>query len=387
MKQMHVLFVGGDYPPYASGVGMYMQNMAKSLVCCGHKATIICAAHRTQPQVSDDEGVTVLRYLDINRLYSSATVERVLRIADKQRVDLIEGADHLGITAQFFSVNERPPILIKAHSSNALKVLRDSQVFYQWQRPLLWLAYIRHIRQLLYERISYCGSDYLAAPSKAMLFNLRKQGITLPEKNGIVYNPIHPGNPSAKNSVARRSNSMLFAGRLDFGKGIEFIPGLLRNLRSTDLTLEIAGEDSYARGVGSLRKWLTRRLGEDIKSVKFLGHVPSDKMPELFQRAAVVIVPSRWDNFPTVILEAMKHAVPVVASPYGGMPEMLNETLCTVCDPATKEFSRKVEQYLSNSILVEKAGVSMREKLLKAYNPEIVVNQYCSFVNSIRLKA
>ncbi len=375
---MHVLFVGGDYPPYASGVGMYMQNMAKSLALCGHKATVICSAHKNQPQVSEDDGVTVLRYLDINSLYGSATVEKILRIAEKQGVDLIEGSDHLGVAAQLFAVKEKPPILIKAHSSNALRVLRESQVFYQWQRPLLWMAYMRHVKQFFYERASYFGGDYLIAPSQAILHNLQSQGIMLPVKNGIVHNPIHFKAVSTRNSASKNSHSLLFAGRLDFGKGIEFIPGLMRNLSGTKATLEIAGEDSYARGVGSLRKWLTKRLGEDVTSVNFLGHIPSDKMAELFKRAAVVIVPSRWDNFPTVILEAMRYAVPVVASPYGGMPEMLNGTLCTICDPATKEFAAKVVQYLSNSTLAEEAGASMMEKLLKVYNPETVVSRYYS---------
>ena len=55
-----------------------------------------------------------------------------------------------------------------------------------------------------------------------------------------------------------------------------------------------------------------------------------------------MILPSRWDNFPTVLLEAMARSRPVVSSPNGGMPEMLEGTLCQAVDPSTPAFADEV---------------------------------------------
>jgi len=361
---------------------MYMQNMARALVRCGHQATVLCAAHKSQPRVLDDEGVTVLRYFEESKCYSKETVETVLSVLEKHAIDFIEGADHLGISAQLFSIKERPPIIIKVHSSNALEVLRQSQVLYTWQHMFLWLAYLRSFRQLYFEKMSYTKGDCLIAPSQAIMDALIAQGVRLPEKRGIVYNPIEPEDESHSGADQKELGSILFAGRLDIGKGIQFLPRLMRNLRGCNVKLDIAGEDGYARGVGSLRSWLEKRLGDDLDSVHFHGHVPSDRMSKLFLKAQLIIVPSRWDNFPTIVLEAMKFGVPVVASPFGGMSEMLEGTECSVLDPGSDEFGLRVQKMIASPGMLEKAGASMRKKMLLSYTPERVVEQYCSLLSA-----
>lgn len=380
---MHVLFLGWDYPPFASGVGMYMRNMARALVSSGYKATVMCAAWQGEPEEFFDEGVHVLRCFQGSNYYSSEIVRTVLRYVDRHGVDYIEGADHLGIAAQLFSCKMRPPIIIKVHSSNALQVLRGSQILYKWQHPLLWLAYLRSFRQFYFEQKSYYGADCLIAPSKAILTALTQQGLTLPKCHEVVYNPISPEIPVHEGNEPMVSKRILFAGRLDIGKGIEFLPRLMQNLRHTGVILEIAGGDSFARGIGSLQKWLESKLGRDNQCVVFHGQVPADEMDKLYKRCSLVIVPSRWDNFPTVVLEAMKHAVPVVASHSGGMVEMLDGTDCNVCDPSTDQFAEQVKKYLNNPVMARKAGESMRMKMLEFYNPESVVRQYCKALAAI----
>jgi glycosyltransferase involved in cell wall biosynthesis len=377
---MHVLFLGKDYPPFASGVGAYMQNMARALVQEGHRATVLCEKWAGQPGHFVDNGVYVYRHLEPHRLYSRDTVRTVLEIANQESVDFIEGADHLGLAAQLFSQKKRPPIIIKAHSSNALKVLRESQIVYGWQRPILWLSYLKSIKQIRYEYLCYKKADYLIAPSTAIINSLEKQGIVLPARKALIYNPIDPEHFISSASSNFDNKTILFAGRLDFGKGIGYLPQIMRNLRGTGLRLKIAGGDSYVRGLGSMKNWLKEKLGPDIADVEFLGQVQSPKMNEVFQMAKGVIVPSRWDNFPTVILEAMKFRKPVVASPYGGMPEMLSRTLCEAIDPSSIKFTENINRIVSDTDFSIKAGASMFNKLISSYTPSKVIKSYCAFL-------
>ena len=63
------------------------------------------------------------------------------------------------------------------------------------------------------------------------------------------------------------------------------------------------------------------------KHVRFLGHQPYDRLPVIYSSSDVVVVPTFYDNFPIRVLEALSSGIPVVASPVGGIPEVvLSET-------------------------------------------------------------
>ena len=54
-----------------------------------------------------------------------------------------------------------------------------------------------------------------------------------------------------------------------------------------------------------------------------LGFVPHDRLLELYERAAVVVCPSRREGFGVVCAEAMAHARPVVAAAVGGLMDLV----------------------------------------------------------------
>jgi glycosyltransferase involved in cell wall biosynthesis len=101
-----------------------------------------------------------------------------------------------------------------------------------------------------------------------------------------------------------------------------------------------------------------------------------------YRRAWIVIIPSRWDTFPTVMLEAMSLGKPVVASPHGGMPEMLENTLCRALLPESKAFTQQIELLLSDARRRHEAGESLRRKALAAYAPDRIVSRYLAFIES-----
>jgi glycosyltransferase involved in cell wall biosynthesis len=175
---------------------------------------------------------------------------------------------------------------------------------------------------------------------------------------------------------------VLFVGRIEIGKGIEYLPAILSRLAREfpGLVLEIAGPDSYARGLGSLKAWLERRLAGTPGQVRFLGRLRGPELAAAYRRSWVVMLPSRWDNFPTVLLEAMGHARPAVGSPHGGMPEMLEGTLGAIADPASDQFAERVAELLRDPAQRARAGASLRERLERAYSPAVVVGAYVRFL-------
>lgn len=377
---MKILFLGWEFPPRGGGVGAYMMHMARALVASGHQAIIVTSRMKGCAEEENLDGVIVYRIYNQSEKGSIPVMQRVVQLAEKHAVDWIEGADHLGECAGLLKMRIRPAIVIKVHGCNAIKVLRDSHVLKPWQKPLIMLSILRQWRTVQAEKFCIQHADLLLTPSWRMACELKRQYQILPKFLSVVPNTVIDS-PVGCDSESDRP-TLLFVGRIDIGKGIQWLSSILKNLRQKNICLEIAGSDSYARGIGFLQNWLEQELvGIDVE-VRFLGKVSQSRLAEAYQRAWVVILPSRWDNFPTVILEAMQHSKPVVASPYGGMVEMLEGTKSRIALPDSNDFSKGIDAFIVDKKLRREAGLSMRVKLETVYSPKNVATQYIQAVSS-----
>jgi len=378
---MKILFLSWAYPPVFTGIGAYTFNMARALVKMGHEVCVVSGENPKFPCKEKKEGVTIYRCYKQKDIGSTRLACEILKIARKERVDLIECAEFLGEAAAILKQRKRPPVLIKAHNSGPIRVGRESEVYYAWQRWMQWAAIARNIRQYKNERYSIEHGDLFCTPSSRLLQEIKKQNFSLPRYQGVVPNPIHISEEKFCGQEAP-TPTLLFVGRLAIGKGICYLPVVLDTLiaKHPDLRLKIVGGDSYARGIGSLQKWLENQFGPNRDKVEFTGHLNREDLACCYKESWVVLVPSRWDTFPTVVLEAMKYSKPVVASPNGGMNEMLEGTGCPVYDPNSEGYIDAIAALVGDEFLRRKAGESMYLKGKNSYNFEHVCKQYIQFV-------
>src|SRR5947207_134934 len=119
--------------------------------------------------------------------------------------------------------------------------------------------------------------------------------------------------------VAEKSNFVLFLGRLDAAKGIYDLLDAIALVRATlpDVRLVCAGEGDQ---IGVAR--YAERL-QIADAVKFTGWVGPSGKRALLEHAAVFALPSYDEALPMSLLEAMSAGVPVVASPTGGIGEVV----------------------------------------------------------------
>ncbi len=115
-----------------------------------------------------------------------------------------------------------------------------------------------------------------------------------------------------------RCLSLLFVGRLI---RVKRVGDLLRALRDVPkATLDVVGD-------GPLRPSLeaeSSRLGLTDR-VRFLGALPYESMPRLYRRYDLLVLPSRWEVFGFVVLEAAMSSVPAVVSGGVGARDFLPE--------------------------------------------------------------
>lgn len=119
----------------------------------------------------------------------------------------------------------------------------------------------------------------------------------------------------------------LFVGRIDPIKGIDvLIEALARATHGTgaaDLRLVLVGGELDASGgpAGELAETVAEieRLGIADR-VLVLGSRPQQEIATLYQAVDFVVIPSRYESFGLVAIEAMASGTPVIASRAGGLP-------------------------------------------------------------------
>lgn len=366
-----------EFPPNGSGIGRYVAEMSRALVGQGHRVVVVTSrADGCFEEEVLGEGLLVLRKFDRNELRSNRVTKLALEVASQHRIDWIEVADHWGEGATILRHRKRPPVVVKMHYNDVLKVPRYAQAWYGWQKVMIDLACLRQWQSIRAERYSLTRADMLIAPCQRILDEAKRQGLPLPGKTAVVPNPIRVKKDWLNEEA--EAPTLLLVGRIDVGKGVPYLKQIIRALigEFPELRVELAGGDNYARGLGSVKKWLIRHLGDLGRHVHFLGVLDERAMDEAYRRAWAVIVPSRWDTFPQVVLEAMARGKPIVASPNGGMPEMLAGTDCLVVDPESKEFADAIRKLLVSRQVRLNAGRSAFAQAGTIFDPNRIADEY-----------
>jgi glycosyltransferase involved in cell wall biosynthesis len=170
----------------------------------------------------------------------------------------------------------------------------------------------------------------------------------------------------------------LYVGKLTTRKGVD---GLLAALVGIDARCVIAGD-------GPLRKELERLAGELGLSerVLFLGPVPRAELPELYRKAAMLVLPSHADTMPFVLLEAMASGTPPVASSIYGIPMLVQHGYNgLLVKPGDVEGLRAtIGKLVADPELAKELGRSARDTVVREFtwtvHAQKVVRVYESLV-------
>ena len=131
-----------------------------------------------------------------------------------------------------------------------------------------------------------------------------EQIAVLPNMTPSVDEPVDPS----------QGRYFAFAGRLSSEKGVETLLDAATTL--PDYEVRIAGE-------GPLRDNFQARAPQNVR---FVGHLSPAEMTGFYRRARCLILPSRcFEMCPLVVIEAMSHGLPVIASDLGGREELVRD--------------------------------------------------------------
>src|SRR5947207_2008811 len=166
---------------------------------------------------------------------------------------------------------------------------------------------------------------------------------------------------------------VLSVGRLINKKGFDVLIDACADLPELHFRCEIAGD-------GPVRQELQTRIARhNLRERVFLtGTKTQSEIAARLAEASAFALPSRvdsdgaMDNLPTVIMEAMASALPIIATGVGGVPEMVRhgETGVLVPQNDAGAVAKAVRRLLENRALARELGARGRERCAEMFSLE-----------------
>lgn len=193
--------------------------------------------------------------------------------------------------------------------------------------------------------------------------------------NGIDVTPYENAVPLdlAELGVPSGRKAIVFVGRLheqkDLAALISAAPNFLGQLPEHDLVLV---------GEGPQRRYLSRlaaSLGIGHR-VHWPGWRP--EVPAILAAAEMLVLPSRWEGMPSVLLEAMAAGKPVVATRAEGVAEVLGDLAAeqTVAVGDVRGLTRRIVQLAQSPPLAQRLGQENRQRILAHFSLQEMVHRY-----------
>jgi glycosyltransferase involved in cell wall biosynthesis len=159
-----------------------------------------------------------------------------------------------------------------------------------------------------------------------------------------------------------------FVGRPESAKGYEVAQQIADNFLDQKQVKFIFVGDPYASGPVNNRIYLGFR--KDVMNI--------------YQLFDCLILPSRAEGLPNVVMEAMSQGVPVIASSVGGVRYLINSTNGILVTPQSiNEFTAGIAKLLSDRNLGNKLGRNGKNTISDKYNWEKIINNYQNLIEKL----
>jgi glycosyltransferase involved in cell wall biosynthesis len=187
------------------------------------------------------------------------------------------------------------------------------------------------------------------------------------ERLHIVHCGIHPGPPPPERTTGDGPPHLLSVGQLLPRKGHGVLIQALAELAAEGVEIR-----ATIVGAGPERGRLedmTRGLGIADR-VQFTGALGQDELPALYGRAQIFCLASFAEGVPVVLMEAMAHGVPVVATRIAGIPELVadGETGLLVAPGRAADLAAAIRRLAEDPELAARLGSAGREKVATDYD-------------------
>lgn len=240
---------------------------------------------------------------------------------------------------------ERPEI-VHLHSTFAGLVGRLSLAFSRRRPVVVYCAHgwsfcqrvplLHRMMYALVERVLCALADVIIHISAAERSSAKAWGFD-GAKHHVIHNGISALRLSDMDLSRPEKLNLLFIGRHDRQKGLDVMLSSMKKVKRPDVFLEVAG----AAVVGN------DLINSDDHRVRFHGWLSKVDAESLISQSDVVVIPSRWEGFGLVAIEAMRAGKFVVASRVGALPEIITSETGVLFDVNSEDQLAAILESLS----------------------------------------
>ncbi|MBN3453674.1 glycosyltransferase family 4 protein [Mycolicibacterium sp.] len=377
---MKILMVSWEYPPVVvGGLGRHVHHLATALAAAGHEVVVLSrrpadtdpSTHPSTDEISEGVRVVAAAQDPHEFAFGSDMMAWILamghammraglavrdELGERWVPDLVHAHDwlvaHPAIAlAEFFDV----PLVSTIHATEAGRhsgwvsgpISRQVHAIESW---------------LVHE------SDSLITCSASMSDEITELfGPALAETH-VIRNGIDAALwPFAARQPRQGPPQLLYVGRLEYEKGIQEAIAALPRIRRAHpgTTLTIAGD-------GTQQEWLIEqaRKHKVLKATRFVGRLGHDDLVRALHTADAAVLPSHYEPFGIVALEAAATGTPLVTSNVGGLGEAVinGQTGMSFAPRDVVGLAAAVRAVLDDPDAAARRAVAARERLTSDFD-------------------
>lgn len=345
----------------SGGINMWANNILHYCSSIKSEVEIIPISFDRHNHVSDMTKLICRMYLGLKEL--SSAIKETKKQINKRHFDVI----HICTSASISLTKDI--VLLKAAKKRGIKSIIH---FHFGRIPDLVIK-----NNWEWKLINKC----LSLANTAITMDMKS--FSALQNNGF-KNVVYCPNPLSLNIIEeiesikeyiRIPRRLLYVGHVYPSKGVYELVNACKDLDNIELHI-----------VGKVEANIKKEL-EDIASnknnglwIKFHGEIPHCEVILEMMRSSIFVFPSYTEGFPNVILESMACACPIITTPVGAIPEMLdvkNPAFCGKLIPTKniEELKNAIRYYLTNFDEALAMGLRAQKRVKEKYSIYVVWNQ------------
>ena len=334
-KKQKVLIVH-NYYQIPGGEDTVVENEKKLLEEHGHEV-VLYTRHNSELRTMSKLQKLLLPF---STIFNVRTYRDVKELITKQNIDVLHVHNTLNLispSVYYAGFSKKIPVVQTIHNFRLLcpgaTFYRDGHICEDCVEKGLFCA-VKHkcyresrvqtlacvISTLIHRALGTYGKlNYICLTefNKEKLLSLKQ----IKEKN-VYVKPNFVDVPNENKINHDRKKQIVFAGRLDKLKGVEFLLKSWAELEDQELKLILCG-------TGPMEDWCKNYIREhQLKSIEMKGHVSNRDVKELLSESMALILPTQWyEGFPMTILEAFSVGTPVLGSKIGNVGKLIKDQI------------------------------------------------------------
>jgi glycosyltransferase involved in cell wall biosynthesis len=368
---MQILQVATVFPPHIGGLEKYVYELSKNVASHGYEVIVVTTNCPRSQIVEYRDKIRIKRIpvlFSIFNVPASFFLPYLLRV----KADLINvhSPPFFGLLSSILIGRvKRIPLILTYHADTGGNIV--AQVY-----------------NLIFDRFVLRKIALIVVPTPKQKRELIRRGLS---QNNIVVisngfdldrNQLVANVPDVKESFHFQDEKIvLFVGALEKRKGVEFllkaILGVLDVVKNVRVL--IVGDGSEKSNLQNL----ARSLNIDSR-ICFMGYV-TERLNDLYSISDVFVLPSLWESFGMVLLEAMAHQKPIVATKTTGASELIkpgfNGLLVEPRNP--EQLAEAIISILSDQEYAHELGVN-GQRFSRNFSWDKTAGEYCKLYDQFR---